>query len=293
MKLKTLFKCLCGLAISISLIPVGMSFNNKTHLSNQNVGSLNQVNNEPDWIFEGSLLVPPHNYASLITGDIVIPLRGKSRQTGKIEDVKQIQYDFIKGCTDLKSVTFQPETKVQTITTSAFRDCPKLERVVLDGKINQISGDAFSGDTSLKEINLGANLKTFARSSFAGCTSLEHITLPNTVTTIGKLAFNGCTSLKDINVSWSMDELNTLSLGENIFNGITSNITIHAKNTNKQHDELVKKYQELFGSVTNVTIDVEADTNLVGPILGGVFGGIALVGLVSIGIVTYRKKHLK
>ena len=87
---------------------------------------------------------------------------------------------------------------VATIDYSAFSDCTKVTKVVIDEGLTGISEKAFSGCTGLTEISLPASLKEIGLSCFMGCTSLESIFIPAGVTDIDFSCFEGCSHLSEI-----------------------------------------------------------------------------------------------
>ena len=88
-----------------------------------------------------------------------------------------------------------PDT-VETIGTSAFVSCSKLERMALNN-VTVIGSSAFQGCTSLKAVDFGNKLKTIGGAAFAS-TKLQTVDLPSTVTEIGANAFNGISNLRTI-----------------------------------------------------------------------------------------------
>lgn len=88
-----------------------------------------------------------------------------------------------------------PDT-VETIGTSAFVSCSKLERMTLNN-VMVIGSSAFQGCTSLKAVTFGNKLKTIGGAAFAS-TKLQTVDLPSTVTEIGANAFNGIRNLRTI-----------------------------------------------------------------------------------------------
>lgn len=88
-----------------------------------------------------------------------------------------------------------PDT-VETIGTSAFVSCSKLERMTLNN-VTVIGSSAFQGCTSLKAVTFGNKLKTIGAAAFAS-TKLQTVDLPSTVAEIGANAFNGISNLRTI-----------------------------------------------------------------------------------------------
>ncbi|WEK83186.1 MAG: leucine-rich repeat domain-containing protein [Mycoplasma sp.] len=297
MKLKTLFKCLGGLAVSSSLIPVGMSFNNKAlslSLSNQNVGNLEQ-NNEIEWDIDSSGLISPHDKAQ-VKGDIVIPAKvGNKTVTG-------IKNGAFVSCNSLKSITIPNSAKI--IETGSFFGC-----------------------ISLVSVNISNGLTSIGNQAFEECWSLASITIPNSVTTISYRTFTNDKNLTDIYLNWNDDQLETVKKNsskndhygilEGIFtldndgkltNNTNSNIKVHLPK--ETSNDLLRKYQKYFGALEDIgndkynwgglalqdnqwlrDIEPNGNTNILAPILGGVFGGITLIGLIVGSFIFIKKKR--
>ena len=154
------------------------------------------------------------------------------------KSVSKIEYNTFKGCTDLKTVTFEKDlqgdcalqwvgyslfensgltsitipksTKIQATATSysatLFQGCDKLTTVVFEKDsvitnfVSAATGNSkmFVGCTALTTVRLPENLTTPGVNLFQGCTALENIILPKGVTTIPNYTFDGCSSLKEV-----------------------------------------------------------------------------------------------
>ena len=85
---------------------------------------------------------------------------------------------------------------VTEIAPEAFKDCDRLEKVVLHERIRVIGESAFEGCLSLKEVQVPDELKTIGPRAFYNCISLETFDFPKDLEAIGNDAFNYCKLLK-------------------------------------------------------------------------------------------------
>lgn len=90
-------------------------------------------------------------------------------------------------------------TTMQKIGDYAFRQCRRLEEVVIQGTaLTSIGQYAFANCYSLNKININAATNTnltIGNYVFAGCISLTSISLPDSVKTIGTYTFLSCSGL--------------------------------------------------------------------------------------------------
>ncbi len=167
-------------------------------------------------------------------------------------------------------------------------------------KVNGIAPNAFSFITDEFNLTISEGLTSIGEKAF-WYSNIQKINIPRSLIRINSYAFaqigrvNNNKFNLDFNTSWTLDDLGKLSL-EDAF--VQNAITINAKNTDgKSHDKLDAKYHELFDSqgASELTINVEKDTSesndTLAPILGGTFGGIALIGLITGGIVSAKKRR--
>ena len=103
---------------------------------------------------------------------------------------------------------------VKSIGFAAFRDCTKLNEIIIPGSVKMINRYAFRGCTSLKEIRLSYGLKTISNNAFAGCTGLTTVFIPGSVEKIGASAFSGCSHLTSLTIQEGVKEI-----GANAFAG--------------------------------------------------------------------------
>ena len=147
--------------------------------------------------------------------------------------VKTIENDVFRGCSSLKTITFEPSPTAEKLTIgfdtnnvdeSLFVDCPlvsvSIDRELyytLEGIDVNYKG-LFGYKTSLTSVTIGDQLKTLSPYMFAGNgvkslnlnkvetiannaladLAVTSLTIPGTVTTIGESVFSGCSKLATI-----------------------------------------------------------------------------------------------
>ncbi len=141
---------------------------------------------------------------------------------------------------DLEEVDFSASTVLKGIGPEAFRDCPKLKRVLLPEGLEQIEKNAFAACNALTSVTIPSTLQQVGETIFADCSQLTEVTfaegcttvwngllsgitslttvhLPSTLTSIDVSAFDGCTALTNITLPDSL-----MSIGASAFNGCTA-----------------------------------------------------------------------
>lgn len=103
----------------------------------------------------------------------------------------------------LKSVIFEPGSKLTYIGHQAFSDCALLESIIIPDSVKTLETLAFSGCSSLKSVILPAALTELSDSLFYNCTSLQTVTLQQGLTSIGKDAFK-LTALRSVHIPASV-----------------------------------------------------------------------------------------
>lgn len=138
------------------------------------------------------------------------------------------------------------EEGVTSICYMAFRDCIKLETVLLPNTLEELDAQCFLGCTSLEEISIPENVTEIGYNVFGRCTSLRTVNLPSTLTKIGQEAFAQCSSLEEITLP---DDL--LQIGLAAFKDCTQlqNITVP-----EQVREIAEEAFENCTSLTEVII---------------------------------------
>lgn len=120
-----------------------------------------------------------------------------------------------KDCAKLERLVI-PDS-VTAIGKSAFENCAALKRITLPKSIAKLEALTFSGCAALAEITLPDGLKTLGEKVFSGCAALKSVKIPAEVTVIPTEAFSGCVSLESITIPKSVSHIN-----EHAFDGCTA-----------------------------------------------------------------------
>ena len=90
--------------------------------------------------------------------------------------------------------------RIIKVDDEVFKDCDKLQAVIIPDTVTEIGNSAFENCKSLKKINISSSINKIGDRAFANCKSLDSITLSNDVIEIGKGAFGGCSSLTTVTI---------------------------------------------------------------------------------------------
>lgn len=120
-----------------------------------------------------------------------------------------------KDCSKLERLVI-PDS-VTAIGKSAFENCAALKRITLPKSITKLEALTFSGCASFAEITLPDGLKALGEKVFSGCAALKSVKIPAEVTVIPTEAFSGCSSLESITIPKNVSHIN-----ERAFDGCTA-----------------------------------------------------------------------
>ncbi len=91
---------------------------------------------------------------------------------------------------------------VKTIDSCAFKNCNRLDTVVLHDGLETIGYQAFYNCKYIYNLNLNlASLTSIGDQAFYGCKSIKSITLPAGLVSLGDKVFDDCKKLTDIDAS--------------------------------------------------------------------------------------------
>ncbi len=93
--------------------------------------------------------------------------------------------------------SFVVPSSVTTLSAS-FRNCEKLESVILPENLTSIPKSLFNGCQSLKQVLIPESVTYIGPSAFGACMSLASIRIPDGVTAIYSLTFAACPDLSSI-----------------------------------------------------------------------------------------------
>jgi hypothetical protein len=184
----------------------------------------------------------------------------------------------------LNSVTI-PNT-VTSIRTNAFSDCTSLTSVEMGTNVTSIGPFAFYQCISLTNVTLGGNVACIGASAFYQCISLAGITIPGNVTNIGSEAFQYCSSLTGVYFQGNAPSADsTVFTNDNnatayylpgttgweaTFGGIPTALLFLPNpvilNNGPSFGVLSNRFGFIISWATNVSVVVEACTNLASPV---------------------------
>ena len=110
---------------------------------------------------------------------------------------EELSDGFLKGNQYIEELTILDGFK--EIPENAFRDCPNLKKVEIQGEsVKKIGDGAFYGCGNLADVTLQEGLEEIGEFAFFHCEKLPIIKIPNSVKNIGDGAFVGCKTLQTI-----------------------------------------------------------------------------------------------
>ena len=130
-----------------------------------------------------------------LTGTIVLPASLSSMKNNSY-------YEGAFQNTAITEVIVEDGNLKLAIEGMAFRDCSKLEKVTLPGRVYAIGGDAFMNTPALKTVIWEDGVYDQSISSDAFMNSaITSFRCPKRLTTIGQSAFENCADLKSIEIN--------------------------------------------------------------------------------------------
>ena len=166
--------------------------------------------------------------------------------------LNNIGYWAFIGCNSLTSINIP--SSVTSIGGSAFESCTSLTIVNFDNdsQLTTIGAQAFFNCCSLKTIAIPSGLTQIGPNAFNECIALKSIIIPSSITSIGETAFGNCDKMGTITFNWNEEQLSKLTLGNNLFESISSSQTINFHIPWGTKDQYKVKFtQDILG--TNVT----------------------------------------
>ncbi len=175
---------------------------------------------------------------------------------------------------------------VVTIRTNAFLWCTGLTEVAIPGSVTSIEDAAFGHCNGVTNLTIDNGVVRIGASTFAGCSGLTDVTIPSSVTNLGLYAFSSCTNLTNVyfegdapGVGWnSFSYVNNATVY--YLPGSTgwgaSFATVPTKpwllpepiilTHSSSFGMLTNKYGFIVSWATNLSVVVEATTNLTSPL---------------------------
>lgn len=132
--------------------------------------------------------------------------------------VTKLQYAAFYGCSNLKSVKFAANSKLQTIGRDCFSYCSwsgdsnKITRIELPDSVKTLEKGAFCGSRNLNTIVFGKNMKTIGKYALAS-TAFTSINLQDSITEVKYGAFSYCKSLSKVTIGKGLKEIDGYVFG--------------------------------------------------------------------------------
>lgn len=140
---------------------------------------------------------------------------------------------------------------VEYLSSMAFADCGKLEKVTLPEGYVRLGNSVFSECRSLTDISLPSTVRRINDGTFANCTSLRNVHLPEQLEMIGSNTFRNCGALGKIDIPPTVS-----SIGESAFWNCSALTTVSLPDGLKA----IKEYA--FKGCTSLTeIDIPGNVN--------------------------------
>ena len=134
--------------------------------------------------------------------------------------VKGIRANAFNGCSNLKTLSFNSRSILETIGADAFKGTG-IGEISLPSTVRHIEEGAFNGCSSLTTVsfNSDSKLESIGADAFRGA-GISKIILPSTVRRVEDGAFYGCTSLKTIELNDGLEYI-----GKEAFYNVTPDET--------------------------------------------------------------------
>ncbi|WP_455584593.1 leucine-rich repeat protein [Bacteroides sp.] len=170
--------------------------------------------------------IPDNRFVRL--GSVVFGYKGKKPETLQIEEgIKYIGRGAFRGPSSLRTLILPKSLRI--IGREAC-ESSSLTTVICSDGLETIESSAFRDCSNLTSISLPESLKTIDVFSFGACTSLTSIIVPASVTGIGHSAFEKCEQLKTITLPvLGQGDLASGNLGNwitSVFNRDINNYTL-------------------------------------------------------------------
>ncbi len=166
----------------------------------------------------GTLSISGYDKTKILPAELILPAEFDGKKVVKITS------SAFRECVALQRVVV-PEG-VTSIGGYAFDSCANITEIVLPESLTEIEYGAFGDCTALKSIGLPKNLISLGNQVFYNCRSLEKVVLPDKVETLGREMFMSCDNLKSVTISASVKKID-----EGIFCGTAvENLVVDSAN---------------------------------------------------------------
>jgi len=130
--------------------------------------------------------------------------------------VTSIGYRAFYSALYLKTVTFEPNSKLTDISNNVF-DYVGLTSITIPSSVTSIGNNAFLYAVSLTSVSIPSSVTSIGDSAFSDATALTSVTIPASVTSIGKQAFYRTEALKTVTFE-DISNSQLTSIGSYAFN---------------------------------------------------------------------------
>lgn len=173
-----------------------------------------------------------------------------------------IKHNAFNSCTNLTTVSFVQDSKLETISMNAFIWCSSLQIINLSDSVITIGDAAFANTISLTAfiINPTSLLQTIGNNALNG-SGITSIFIPKTITSLGEGVFKACSSLSEI----IFDEDITITALPSEFAPNTTIVSITIPKTIQTIGH--KAFEQCF-SLLYMYVDILTPPELLGVLLG-------------------------
>ena len=176
---------------------------------NENITSLE--------IHENTKLISPHafSWCSSLGGDLTIP--------ASVTFIGDSAFHMTK----ITSVTFAPQSQLESLGNVMFQNCLELLTATLPETLTVLPYGTFDGCRKLQTLSFGENsqLQTIKMKALSNCRTLESLALPATLTSVESRAFNRCDTLTHIYFGGTSTAWSNITIGTD--NDPLTHATLH------------------------------------------------------------------
>jgi hypothetical protein len=138
------------------------------------------------------------NFLMTKDGREVVRYFGMECEVFVASSVEVLRKSSFESCDLLRSLIFEPESKLKTIGISALADCKSFLGISIPGSVEVIEDAALKGCAGLEyfHMNENAKLARIGNESFCKCRSLRSLEVASGIEGIGENCFRKCASLQ-------------------------------------------------------------------------------------------------
>lgn len=224
------------------------------------------------------------DYSALTEANIPATFVDDDPENAAVYTLTGIGAGAFEGCTEIKSVTFDPGSEINIIAAKAFSGCSGITGSInIPNSVSSIGANAFDGCSSVTAVSVGSSVTSIGEYAFRGCNALTKaefpslealcgisfgdtnanplscaghlyvggqevldLVVPNSITAIADATFTGCTALRSVTIPESVT-----AIGANAFYYCHGFKTLSLPNT---LEEIGYKAFDACRGLTQVTI---------------------------------------